>query len=293
MTDSMPRLKPHPIPAIHPVAEIRADARLKAVYEQTKSALQVPWMGVVTMAFAHYPSFFATLWNGLSALCGSAEFDAACRALRAHAEAAAAPLQPAQLQRELAALGYAEQELDEIRALVEVFSHGNMPYLMIATAARLLLEGHAVGSDGRIQPRVRRAAPAAWTRLVLIEPHHADAPTAAVYKDIRDTLGLPFVNTDYRALARWPSYFASAWTDLRAKIDAPDYASAVRSVHLFAIEKWKTLPVPGSLTSASLRAAAERDAPLDEVLAVVRLFQWLLPGLVVNVACFRAQLEPQ
>ena len=293
MTDSMLRLKPDPIPAIHPVAEIRADTRLKAVYEQTKSTLQVPWMGVVTMAFTHYPNFYATLWNGLSALCESAEFDAACRALRAHAEAVAAPLQPERLQGELAALGYAEQELDEIRALIEVFSHGNMLYLMIATAARMLLEGHEPGRGGRIEPLVRRAALPAGARLILIEPHHADAPTAAVYADIKDTLGLPFVNTDYRALARWPSYFARAWADLRGKIRTPGYESAVQSVHVFAAERWKALPVPDRLTSASLRAAAARDAPLEEILAVVRLFQWLLPGLAVNVACFRAQLEPQ
>jgi hypothetical protein len=47
---------------------------------------------------------------------------------------------------------------------------------------------------------------------------------------------------------------------------------------------------PGGLTSAALRAAAASDAPLEEVLAVCRLFQWLLPGLVANVAFFRHQL---
>jgi len=293
MNQTMPRLKPDPIPAIHPVAEIRADARLKAVYEQTKSALQVPWMGVVTMAFAHYPTFYGTLWDGLRTVCESAEFAAACRALRVHVETAAAPLKPARLEGELQALGYAEQELDEIRDLIEVFSRGNMPYLMIATAARLLLEGHEVGRAGRLEPLVRRIASPAAARLVLMEAHHADAPTAAVYRDIKDTLGLPFVNTDYRALARWPSYFARAWADVREKVNSPAYEGIVQSVHAFALESWKTLPVPDRRGSASLRAAAERDAPLDEVLAVVRLFQWLLPGLVVNVACFRAQIELQ
>jgi hypothetical protein len=43
--------------------------------------------------------------------------------------------------------------------------------------------------------------------------------------------------------------------------------------------------------NAALKAAAEADAPLEEVLAMCRLFQWLLPGLVVNVAFFREQLQ--
>ena len=43
----------------------------------------------------------------------------------------------------------------------------------------------------------------------------ANPEVRAVYDDIMATLGLPFVNTDYRALARWPSYFALAWSDLK------------------------------------------------------------------------------
>jgi len=293
MTEFMQRLKPDPIPRIHPVPEFLADGRLKAVYEDTKAALHVPWMGVVTMAFAHYPTFYGTLWDGLRDLCGSAEFDTACANLRAHAEAAALLVSPPDLQNELRGLGYADSELDEIRDLIEVFSHGNMPYLMIATAARLLLEGFGVGRAGTLEPVARRSTRSAPSKLTLIEPHHADAPTVAIYADIQNTLGLPFVNTDYRALARWPSYFARAWRGLRSKIASPDYERAVLSVHGFAVDQWKQLPVPGSLNTDRLRVAAQRDAPLDEVIAVVRLFQWLLPGLLINVACFRAQLLRQ
>ena len=60
MTD-LPRLKPEPVPAIHPVPEYAVEGRRKDWYEDMKARLQVPWMGVVTMAFAHYPRFFETL----------------------------------------------------------------------------------------------------------------------------------------------------------------------------------------------------------------------------------------
>jgi hypothetical protein len=40
-----------------------------------------------------------------------------------------------------------------------------------------------------------------------------------------------------------------------------------------------------------LRGAAEKDATVEEILQVVRSFQWLLPGLVVNVAFLRGQLQ--
>jgi hypothetical protein len=50
------------------------------------------------------------------------------------------------------------------------------------------------------------------------------------------------------------------------------------------------MPNPTGLTAQGLREAAEADASLAEILEVVRLFQWLLPGLITNVAFFRHQL---
>ena len=41
----LPRLKPVPLPDIHPVPEYAADARLHTVYERTRQGLGVPWMG--------------------------------------------------------------------------------------------------------------------------------------------------------------------------------------------------------------------------------------------------------
>lgn len=286
----LPRRKPDPIPRIHPVPEYLADAALKRVYEETKSTLQVPWMGVVTMAFAHYPTFFGTLWSGLEPLAGSREFVEACGALRACAEEAASQLEPRPIVGDLADLGYAKREVEEIRALNEVFSHGNMPYLMIATAARLLLEGHTLGDGGSTTPFKGRHGPSTVNRLSLMEAHHVDAPTAAVYDDIKARLGLPFVNTDYRAFARWPSYFALAWRDLAKKVPTDAYEAQLAAVHDFAVEQIREMPNPGDLTSEKLINAAQRDGTADEITEVVRLFQWLLPGLAVNVAFLRHQL---
>lgn len=54
-----PRRLPQPLPAVRPLPEFVAEGELAARYGDMKAVLQVPWMGVVTMAFAHYPSFFA------------------------------------------------------------------------------------------------------------------------------------------------------------------------------------------------------------------------------------------
>ena len=61
----LPRLKPNPIPAIHPVPEFAVSGARAAVYGRTKKGLGVPWMGVVAMAFTHYPRFYETLWSAI------------------------------------------------------------------------------------------------------------------------------------------------------------------------------------------------------------------------------------
>jgi len=291
MSPNLPRLKPNPIPKIAPIPEHLAEPALKEIYEDTKAALRVPWMGVVAMSFARYPRFYATLWGAFRELSASAQFVAACHELRQEAESASLSA-PSVLQK-LHELGYTEPEIAEIRALIEIFSHGNMPYLLIATAARLLLEGNEIGTSRSISKPVQsQHGPAAGGKLVLMEPHHAERQLQALYDDLKSTIGLPFLNTDYRALARWPSYFDVAWRSLKPLIGTPAYDEAVERVHKKAVALVLALPNPGELTRARLVAAANEDTGAESVLDVVRLFQWLLPSLVVNVACMRKQTLP-
>ena len=82
----LPRLKPDPIPAIHPVPEFAVSGARAAVFERTMKGLGVPWMGVVAMAFAHYPRFYDNLWSAMDPITGTKAFEQACRSLRDVAE---------------------------------------------------------------------------------------------------------------------------------------------------------------------------------------------------------------
>lgn len=286
---NLPRLKPDPIPRIQPVPEYAATGSLKHVYEKTKAGFGVPWMGVVAMAFAYYPRFYDTLWSALAPIVGSAAFDDACIELRAFAEREAAALSPPNILGRLTDMGYQDREIEELRACNEIFSVGNMPYLLMASLARLLLEG-GVWQNGSPPGNVLKRRPGV-AKPVLIEPHHADPMIAALYDDIRQTLDLPFVNTDYRAFARWPSYFAPAWKDLKSAVQSAAYERHVTHMHDRAATLAAGLPNVTGLTPLRLIEAAEKDASAEKVRSVVRLFQWLLPGLAINVAFLRCALN--
>ncbi len=286
------RIRPEPIPEIHPMPEYLATGQRAQWYEDTKEVLQVPWMGVVTMAYTHYPTFFGELWRGLKPLCQSRPFVEAFMDLRAYVESRVAELHPTSLIEPLQAMGYAPREIDAIRQMNTVFSHGNQLYVLIATVARHLLEIGDMQGTPNADTFEGRHAPDIQVPFMLMEPHHADEPTQAVYEDIKTTLQLPFVNTDYRAFARWPSYFALAWKNLREKAGTKEHERICQDCHERIASLVATqLPNPGGLSSDALRQAAESDASLEEVVQVCRLFQWLIPGLITNVAYFRHQLE--
>ena len=291
--DTLERIKPDPVPAIHPVPEYAVDGERARWYAEMKAALQVPWMGVVTMAYAHYPAFFAELWRGLGELSRSRPFVEEATALQALAEDQVATLNPPPLAARLAAMGYGAGEVDSIRDAVEVFSHGNHLYCLIATIARLLMEGGEMTGNGDAGAFPGRHAPDVSVPFVLMEAHHADGATVTVFEDVKAVLGLPFVNTDYRAFARWPSFWRESWGDLRGVAATPAHEAICAAYHAHAAAAAARLPNPGGLTSAGLRAAAAEDADSGEIIAVCRLFQWLLPGLAVNVAYVKAQLAPE
>ena len=212
--------------------------------------------------------------------------------LRDTVESRTSELNPTSVIEPLTAMGYAPREIDAIRQMNTVFSHGNQLYVLIATIARHLLEFGDMQGRPDAEPFDERHAPGINVPFVLMEPHHADEPTQAIYEDIKNTLQLPFVNTDYRAFARWPKYFALAWNDLREKVGTSLHEDITLACHVRAGKlAAEELPNPGGLSSQALRQAAKADASLDEIIQVCQLFQWLIPGLITNVAYFRHQLE--
>lgn len=290
LPDVLPRLKPDPIPDIHPVPEYLATGDLAKRYAQTKQGLDVPWMGVVAMAFAHYPNFYGCLWNAIAPVVVSQRFVEACQNLQDHAQEEANRFNPPEIVSRLEAAGYAQSEIVEIRQCNAIFSDGNMPYVLMASLARLLLEGVAWPSSEATDGK--KSASHHPDKPTLIEAHHADPTVQALYFDIKETLGLPFVNTDYRAFARWPSYFLGAWKDLREFPPTAGYENAVSRIHERALNLALSLPNYTGISPQRLIDEASKDAELREILDVVRLFQWLLPGLAFNVAFFRSQLQP-
>ncbi|MGI8527305.1 MAG: hypothetical protein ACR2K5_14240, partial [Pseudolabrys sp.] len=124
---------------------------------------------------AHLPHFSATLWSGMREPCASEQYTKVASDLRADIESAIVKLRPPPIASRLRALGYSDIELDDIRAVPEMLSHGNYLYVVLTTAARYLLEGGArLGNDS---DAISRPPCAAATR-----PARADGATSRRYR---------------------------------------------------------------------------------------------------------------
>ena len=157
-------------------------------------------------------------------------------------------------------LGYAPREIDTIKETIEVFSHGNFLYTFLATLSRLALELEAfpVQSDADQFQQVH--APNVRVPFVLMEEHHVDDQTKVVYASIRRRLGLPFLNTDYRCLARWPTYFQLVCGDLARNVGTDKYETIITNLHDRFVEEAMKLPNSTGTTAQDLKEAANRSA---------------------------------
>ena len=291
MNYSFPRKKPTPVPKIFVTPEYLVKGSLKKSYTKTKLAFNVPWMGVVAMAFAKYPCFYNALWEYMYPLTKSSEFSVLCKKLVIISKKKALELKPKSIIKNLKKIGYNDYEIRKINEVNQIFTTGNMPYLIMATIARIFLDkGEFVNSKTFKKNNSTRIKPND-SNMLLIEQHHADNSLKEIYKSIKTNLGLPFLNTDYRAFARWPSYFEMSWKYFLPALLSKKYEEKVLEIHNFIINETLMLPNPYKINSIQIIDAAKKDKKINEIRKVVGLFQWLLPGLITNVAFMKEQIK--
>lgn len=282
---------------VRPVPEHRVSAELSPVYRELKETLGVPWVGVITQAVAHYRPFFIEAWRQFQPSARSHFFETRCDDIRLAAwEQVGAEFAIEPRTGSLRRLGYSESEIGQIRATLDVFDYGNPKYLVLATAIQQsLCHDRRLGGVTRERRDAMPRAPIYQVDPipVMVEEHHALDGLRSVYDDIKATLGLPFVNSDYKAMGRWPSYLALAWDDLKPAIDSAPYVRIRQSLHEQALATVDDLPHAYLVDRAKAITVGLTEEQTSELMRVISLFQWLLSGLILNVTYFKLAMTEQ
>jgi hypothetical protein len=282
------------LPRLQLVPEDGAPPDVAAIYEETRDLLGIPWTAAIFQGYAMYPPFLRLAWAELKPNVVTLEFRADARQLREQAAAAMQALyQPGYDRSQVEGWG---GDPHAIRMVCETFNYGNPKLLICARAVSRSLQGlRHPGPSEDTDLRPEKPPPGEehirHRRIDLVDPGNPPALVAPIFRDIQQTLGLPLVNSDYRALARWPEYFHHAWEDLKGAIQSSPYQLARDALAEAGDAAADRLEEPVTISLDILRREGVPAAELENLVRVAGLFADLLPGLILNVEGFHRGVE--
>ena len=186
-----------------------APPEVKACLSDIQDTMGIPWKPANWENYATYSEVMQLFWQRLKPAVATEAF---LRNSIAIAERAILEVnhwyQPDRID-------LSPSERQQIQRELNAFTFGNPQLLIQQVALSRALQGEIVGRDGT-EPR-HGASPYRHTEIQLLDEQAVEerSPQLQQYQDIRQTLGLPFVNSDYQALAKWQTFFLPAWEDVK------------------------------------------------------------------------------
>ncbi len=271
------------------VRESESNGRIAEIYREIKEALGVPHVNVVFQAYAVYPEFLERFWGAAKRIVRSREFFELSGRIGAEAYTRmhnyfAIP----DLCAEMTRRGLSPDARSELTAVTELF-HYNNPPLLLLTSAQLQAFEARVDGNGHSSPPGEH--PVFGEKPALVEEEEAPPAIRRIYDDIKRTLGLPMVNTDYRAFARWPDFLETYWPALKTIMQSPVYDECQQGMRESAWNLARELPAPLDLSASKLIDDGMSDDQVSDVFRITEMFVQALSGLVLNVAVAKIGLE--
>jgi halocarboxylic acid dehydrogenase DehI len=271
------------------VREADASGRTLEIYQEIKSCLGVPHVNVIFQAWGTYPNFLNVAWQGLRPTLETRDFFLRAERIRGEAYTRthnyfAVPDLCAGIQQVHFSTG-AQHELTDV---VELF-HYNNPLLLLMTAVQM-----QAFEDG---PAVHRKAeggaehPQFAHKPVKVPEDQAPAPIRKIYEDIKRTLGVSVVNTDYQAFARFPDFLNLYWAALKPMVSSPLYGENKHALRESATSLASDLPNAPQLTVEQMQEAGLGSEEISAGIHITEGFLELLSGLVLNIAFAKISLE--
>ena len=271
------------------VREADADDRIRSIYEDIKVTLGVPYVNVIFQAYAAYPEFLEKHWRAFMPILEKHDFFELADRLRGEAYTRmhnyfAIPDLCAHLTQERLSPGV----LEELTAVVELFHYNNPPLLLLAAAQLQAFEVRV----GRERPQSGPADHAVFTtKPALIEEETAPPEVRHTFEEMKRTLVVPLINTDFRAFARWPDFFTSYWEALKPILESPVYSESQQGMRESAWSLAREIPGTIDLTVSHLIDDGLNDDQLADVIRITDLFVRILSDLVLDVAVAKIGME--
>lgn len=262
-----------------PVPEYEAKGNIERVYHEIRQVLRVSGVNLNFRTWAGYGQFLPVMWDAIRANLETRIFEDAADQVRAEAVGLAGRLGRLDIRSRLS-LG--ESQSYQVLKALDLYHYINPKLLVLTSAVRLALVGQGI-RDAAAQMDVElieRGVPAHMYPMEMVSDKPDDELVKKTFKDIRRTLSLPSINSDYRTLALWPDYLVAAWSSLKPIIQRGGYRQASDELRETARKLALRLPYAIDLSMEKIKEIGEDEEVLDKT----ESFEMLLPGLIINIA---------
>lgn len=268
----------------NPIAEHEATGDIDRVYHEIKQTFRVSGVNLNFRTWAKHQGFLPMMWDSMSSMAETRAFENAADRVRTDAARAAHVLGPIKVRPD-PSLGPSQSF--HVRGALDLYHYVNPKLLVLTSVVEMSLLGDSP-SDGAPASRERIATgiPADMHAMEMESDEPDDEALRALYSDIKQTLSLPAVNSDYRTLALWPSYLTAAWQALKPIVNYPQYQLLADQLRATSRTLARELPF---VLPMDLQDVRDAGAEPDQVLEVTESFSRILPGLIINMALL--QLE--
>jgi hypothetical protein len=262
-----------------PVDEHAATGETARIYHDIRQTLRVSGVNLNFRTWAGFGRFFPLLWDVMREIAASRAFEAAADDVRAEAVRRAFELPPIDAA-DYVVLGDSQQF--HIKAALELYHYINPKLLVFTAIVATALERPSAGTivpvpDGRVP----RGVPAAMFPMEMVDERPTDRNIQSLFDDIKKTMQLTSINSDYRTLAMWPRYVEAAWRRLKPLVRSPSYIEAASAIRSAAAAHAGELVQHVALDRTR---AADAGEDVDAIIETTTRFEWLLPPLILNIA---------
>ncbi len=267
-----------------PVPEYKAEGEIERVYHDIKQTLRVTGVNLNFRTWAKYPKFLPLMWDAVRPNLETRIFEETSDRVRAEAVRIADDL--GRLNA-VSKTHLGASQAYQVQAALDLYHYINPKLLLLTAGVQLALEGEAFGRYYRIDDGMEvlsRGAPLKMYPMAMVSERPGNWRMRRLFKDIKGTLSLSSVNSDYRTLALWPDYLKRSWKRLKPITKRKEYRRYSTDLGTRARSLARTLPYPIPLSRESVEEVGENAR---EIMETTESFMKLLPSLIINIALFQ------
>lgn len=282
-----PSLAEDPQSAFPLIAPDQAPPEVQTCLSDIQDTLGIPWKPANWRAYAMYPAVMQLFWQRLKPATQTEAFLEDAIAITELVYRNVNDWYQPSYQIDV---DQAQQR--QIQRELNAFSFGNPQLLIQQIALSRTLAGEVVGEEGNAD---QRRGPHAYRHpeIQLTGEQSAEEISAEmqqIYRDIKQTLGIPLVNSDYQALARWSAFFIAGWEDIKPWRERPEYQLLKQAIVQRAENAASQLRPVVVIGETEVRDRLDNPQDFEQIQQTVQMFTDVLPELIIQNALFHLGL---